>query len=256
MARLFTYSALILRVRPSGESNREAWMLTPEEGILRATVFGGPKSKLRAQVEPYHGGALWIYRDPVRDSRKITDFDVQSWKPGIRENYERSTAAAAIAETILAGYGGGGPWEHAFILANASLEALETADEPCCTRIFIHFLWHWTEILGIRPDLGETGDDATPLGPGAQRWLTAIRDLAPSQMSRYTLDGVSVRQARAFVTGIVGGGVREMAGNLGLLVGSHAQWTSRKHARGRWLLILQGLFQQDTFCGGKDIFFL
>jgi DNA repair protein RecO (recombination protein O) len=210
MARLFTYSALILRVRPSGASNREAWMLTPEEGILRATVFGGPKSKLRAHVEPYHGGALWIYRDPVRDSRKITDFDVQSWKPGIRERYERSTAAAAIAETILAAYGGGGPWDHAFTLANAALGALETADDPCCVRIFIHFLWHWAEILGIRPDLDElssfeTGDDATPLGPGARRWLQTARDLAPSQMGRYTLDGVSVRQARAFVTGIVGG---------------------------------------------------
>ncbi|GHV74903.1 hypothetical protein AGMMS49940_22050 [Spirochaetia bacterium] len=204
MARLFTYSALILRVRPSGESNREAWMLTPEEGILRATVFGGPKSKLRAHVEPYHGGKLWIYRDPVRDSRKISDFDVQSWKPGIRESYERSTAAAAIAETILAAYGGGGPWEHAFTLADASLEALGLADEPCSVRIFIHFLWQWTEILGIRPDLDESGDDAPMLGPGARSWLRAVRDLDPSQMSRYTLDGVSMRQARAFVTGIVG----------------------------------------------------
>ncbi|GHU60877.1 hypothetical protein FACS189445_1610 [Spirochaetia bacterium] len=203
MARLFTYSALILRVRPSGESNREAWMLTHEEGILRATVFGGPRSRLRAHVEPYHGGKVWIYRDPVRDSRKITDFDVLSWKPGIRECYERSAAAAAIAETILAGYGGGGSWEYAFNLAEASFGALETADEPCCARIFIHFLWHWAEILGIRPDLNEP-DAPWDLGPGARRWLEAARDLAPSQMGRYTLDGVSVRQTRAFVTGIVG----------------------------------------------------
>ncbi|MDR2078214.1 MAG: recombination protein O N-terminal domain-containing protein, partial [Treponema sp.] len=57
--RLFTYSAIILRVRPSGESNRETWALTAEEGILRATVFGGPKSKLRSHVEPYHRGTLW-----------------------------------------------------------------------------------------------------------------------------------------------------------------------------------------------------
>ncbi|GHT89959.1 hypothetical protein FACS1894137_19330 [Spirochaetia bacterium] len=203
MPRLFTYSALILRVRPSGESNREAWILTAEEGILRATVFGGPKSKLRAYVEPYHGGTLWIYRDPERDSRKITDFDVQSWNPGIRERYERSAAAAAIAETILAAYGGGGPWQHAFTLADASFGALETADEPCCARIFIHFLWHWADILGIRPDLDEEGAH-DPLGPGARKWLEAVRELDPSQISRYNLDGVSVRQARAFVTGIIG----------------------------------------------------
>jgi DNA repair protein RecO (recombination protein O) len=159
-----------------------------------------------------------MYRDPVRDSRKITDFDVHSWKPGIRERYERSTAAAAIAETILAGYGGGGAWEDAFRLADASLGALETADEPCCARIFVHFLWQWAEVLGIRPDLDEPSDGGANaceaagngvswepgLGPGARRWLAAVRDLAPAQMTRYTLDGAAFRQARAFVTGILG----------------------------------------------------
>jgi DNA repair protein RecO (recombination protein O) len=216
--RLFTYSALILRVRPSGESNREAWILTAEEGILRATVFGGPKSKLRAHVEPYHRGKLWIYRDPVRDSLKITDFDVQSWKPGIRESYERSAAAAAMAETILAGYGGGGAWEEAFGLADASLDALEAADERGCERSFIYFLWNWAGILGIRPNLDETERDgpASPdrpaagnassggLGSGARCWLKVAQELAPPQMARRVLDDVSTRQARAFVTNILG----------------------------------------------------
>jgi DNA repair protein RecO (recombination protein O) len=215
MARLFTYSALVLRVRSSGDSNRDAWILTAEEGILRATVFGGPKSKLRAHVEPYHRGKLWVYLDPVRDSRKITDFDVQSWKPGIREKYERSAAAAAIAETILSAFGGGGSWEEAFRLADASLGALETADEPCCTRIFIHFLWNWADILGVRPDTEEReaiacdppGNglpwDQVSLGPGARRWLTAVQDLDPSLLARYTLDEGSARQARHFVTAVL-----------------------------------------------------
>jgi DNA repair protein RecO (recombination protein O) len=218
--RLFTYSAIILRVRPSGESNREAWALTAEEGILRATVFGGPKSRLRSHVEPYHRGTLWIYRNPVRDYRKITDFDVQSWNPGIREQYERTAAAAAVAETILAGYGGGGSWEDAFTLTDAALGALETADEPCCARIFIHFLWNWAGILGIRPDLDEEanacedGENGIPseLGPGARRWLAAAGSLAPSQMARYTLDGASARQARAYVTAILGNALGKRLG--------------------------------------------
>lgn len=71
MSRTFTHQALVLQVRSSGESNREAVFLSAEEGILRATVFGGPKSKLRAYVAPFHAGTLWIYRDPVRDYRKI-----------------------------------------------------------------------------------------------------------------------------------------------------------------------------------------
>jgi DNA repair protein RecO (recombination protein O) len=213
--RLLTYSALILRVRPSGEANREAWVLTAEEGIVRATVFGGPKSKLRAHVAPYHRGKLWIYLDPVRDSRKITDFDVQSWKPGIRESYERSAAAAAVAETILAGYGGGGSWGEALGLADASLEALEAADALSCERTFIYFLWNWAGILGIRPNLNETEyDDAAPgaLGPGARAWLAAALELTLPQMARRTMDGVSARQARRFVTTIVGNALGKRLG--------------------------------------------
>jgi DNA repair protein RecO (recombination protein O) len=213
--RLFTYSALILRVRPSGEANRDAWILTAEEGLMRATVFGGPKSKLRAHVAPYHRGKLWIYRDPVRDSRKITDFDVQSWKPGIRESYERSSAAAAIAETILAAYGGGGSWEEAFGLADASLGVLESADARGCERTFIYFLWKWAGILGIRPALNETEDTGAgpgALGPGARAWLGAALELPPPQMARRTMDGVSARQARLFVTTIVGNALGKRLG--------------------------------------------
>ncbi|MDR1286997.1 MAG: recombination protein O N-terminal domain-containing protein, partial [Treponema sp.] len=117
MARSFIYSALVLRVRSSGESNREAFFLTAEEGLVRATVFGGPKSKLRAHVAPFHRGTLWVYHDPVRDSRKVSDFDVQLWRPGIRESYERTMAASSLAETILAAYGGGGGWSGGLLRA-------------------------------------------------------------------------------------------------------------------------------------------
>ena len=215
MTRLLACSALVLRVRPSGEANREAWMLTAEEGLVRATVFGGPKSRLRAHVAPYHRGKLWLYLDPVRDSRKITDFDVQSWKPGIRESYERAAAAAAMAETILAAYGGGGSWGEAFALADASLEALETADAGACERFFIYFLWKWAELLGIRPDLNETEhDDETPgiLGPGARAWLAAALELDLPHIARRTMDGVSTRQARRFVTAVVGNALGKRPG--------------------------------------------
>ncbi|GHT96952.1 recombinase RecO [Spirochaetia bacterium] len=153
MPRTYTYSALVLRVKPSGESNRDAWILTAEEGVIRATVFGGPKSKLRAHVAPFNRGTLWVYHDPVRDSRKVTDFDVRIWRPGIREGYDRSMAAAAVAETILAAHGSGGSWEAALALADAALDALEGAEEAACLRIVIHFLWNWAELIGSRPEL-------------------------------------------------------------------------------------------------------
>jgi DNA repair protein RecO (recombination protein O) len=170
MARTCTYSALILRVRSSGESNRDLWFLTAEEGILRATLFGGPKSKLRAYAAPFHRGTIWIYHDPVRDSRKVTDFDVTAWRPGIRERYERSAAASAVAETILAAHGGGGEWREALGLADRTLDALEGADESLCQEILLRFLWDWAEVLGCRPELFRCGSCACEFPADGVSW--------------------------------------------------------------------------------------
>jgi DNA repair protein RecO (recombination protein O) len=237
LPRTFVYQTLILKTAASGESNRDAWFLTNGEGILRATVFGGPKSKLRAHVGPFHSGTLWLYRDPVRDSRKVSDFDVQSWRPGLREMYERAMAADAVADTILASHGGGGNWEIALSLANSSLDALAEANEDAVGRIFTHFLWNWADFLGLRPELADEtpighrsctpppdgllwfdrlegtfrtapwsnqdGQGNLPLGPGARRWLLAVQDLHPSQLARISADPASLAQARVVVTALM-----------------------------------------------------
>jgi len=153
MSRTSVYSALILRGRPSGESNSEVSLLTAEEGIVKATVFGGPKSKLRSHSAPYNSGRVWIYRDPVKNYSKLNDLDVHSWRPGLRELYDRTMAAGGIAETILSTHGGGGDWEKALELAEAALDALENANEELCPRILVHFLWLWAGFLGIRPEI-------------------------------------------------------------------------------------------------------
>ncbi|MDR2095480.1 MAG: recombination protein O N-terminal domain-containing protein [Treponema sp.] len=153
MNRNFTYSALVLRTKNSGESNRNVWFLTAEEGIIQATVYGGPKSKLRAHVSPFNRGILYVYFDQMRSSRKVTDFDVRFWHPGLRELYERSSAASAVAGTVLASHGGGGNWESAFTVAGNTLNALDAAESSACISILLHFLWNWTDILGLRPGI-------------------------------------------------------------------------------------------------------
>jgi DNA repair protein RecO (recombination protein O) len=128
-------------------------MLTAEEGIIRATVFGGAKSKLRSHAAPYNSGKVWIYRDPAKDYGKLSDFDVHSWRPGLRELYERTMAASAVAETILSTHGGGGDWEEALSLSAETLDTLENANEELCERLLVHFLWRWAGFLGIQPQV-------------------------------------------------------------------------------------------------------
>ncbi|MDR3325219.1 MAG: recombination protein O N-terminal domain-containing protein [Spirochaetaceae bacterium] len=196
MNRFITSAALTLRVRSSGESNREAFFLTAEMGIIRATVYGGPKSRLRSHVSPFHSGALYLYHDPVRDTYKVSDFDVANWHPGIRESYERTVNAGAICEAILAGHGGGSDWNEALRRANLSFDALDGADAGCARRIALHFLWNWAELLGVRPDMDN--DDELPAirNPGALRWLRVVENLEPSALARYTLDDVSLQYAQ------------------------------------------------------------
>lgn len=199
--------------------------------MIRALVFGGPKSKLRAVVAPFHGGVLQIYRDPVKDSRKVTDFDVSAWRPGLREVLERSFAAQAVAETVILSHGGGGSWEEALDLVSASLDAIEVTQGIGCRSAFVRFLWKWIDHLGVRLDPeecsecsctprsdevvwysrrrgsiecsacaeGGLGEDAVPLGPGARAWLRAVDRGAPLVALRVGADEASMRQARTFV---------------------------------------------------------
>jgi hypothetical protein len=150
-------------------------------------------------------------------------------------------AAAALADTILAAHGGGGAWEEALDLADSALDALEKADGEGCVRIFVHFLWNWAALLGLRPELacacgwpadgllwfdrregvflcpscagqvglegGEMFETAgrLPFNAGARRWLKGVENLDPAQLGRYVPDPVSLRQARAALCAMMAG---------------------------------------------------
>ena len=233
MPRYLTYYALILRSRQSGESNRDVWLFTAEEGLLRATVFGGAKSKLRSYASPFHSGLAYVYHEPVKDSRKLSDFDVRLWRPGLRELYERAMAADAIAQTILESHGGGGNWSRVLSLAESSLDALDTADSQTCRRIVLWFLWQWINFLGLMPNLGycshcsepvssgsmlqysprdgsvicnaclNTEHDLLEAGPGFRRWLKTSLDISPLELCRFTLDIKSFNEAQSLAMAIL-----------------------------------------------------
>jgi DNA repair protein RecO (recombination protein O) len=233
MQRNQTYSALTLRVQTRAEQ-REAWFLTAEAGLIRAAVFGGPKSSLRAYVAPFHQGKLFVYHNPVKDSYKVTDFDVQFWREELHEQYCRLICAQSLAETILASYASGGAWSAAFAQAERTLNALALSAEPLCRRLLIHFLWNWIKLLGLAPDLRaccscgaevpaqtellfsfseggalcsacRSGAAVMPVNSGARRWLHCTEDVSPEQLARYGADTQSLAQAKALATGILSG---------------------------------------------------
>ncbi|MBR1722131.1 MAG: recombination protein O N-terminal domain-containing protein, partial [Treponema sp.] len=122
--RNFSTPALILSVQLQGESNRRVTIFSPHEGIFTATLYGGPKSKLRALVSPMNSGLIYLYRDEVKNQIKITDFDVKNYHLSFRENLFK-TWAASFATEILIKTKCAGSSEEAWRIMNGFLDGLE-----------------------------------------------------------------------------------------------------------------------------------
>ncbi len=153
MPRHSSSDTLVLSVSPKGESNRTATLFTAELGIHYATLYGGPKSKMRALVSPYCRGIMYLYTDEVRHSAKIIDFDVKNFHPTFRESIFKSWAAALAVELLVRTSCAGSPAE-SWPLINGFLDGLDLCDDDAGRTGLIRFLWRYTGLLGIRPDAG------------------------------------------------------------------------------------------------------
>lgn len=143
--------ATILAVKQAFENNRTVTLLTPQEGIVYATLFGGPKSKLRSLVSPFNCGTAFLYKDETKKSCKLTDFDVKSYHPSFRENLFKTYAANFACEIVIKSRCAGSP-DQAFYLLNGLLDGMELSNENNSRLGLIRFLWRYLAVLGVRPD--------------------------------------------------------------------------------------------------------
>ncbi len=152
--RNFSTQSLVLSVKMQGENNRQACIFSPDEGIFYATLYGGPKSKLRSLVSPMNSGVMYLYRDEVKSHIKITDFDVKKTHISFRENLFKTFAASLTAEILLKTKCGGSPKE-SWTLSNAFLDGMELSSENESRVALVRFLWRYIDLLGIKPDTSE-----------------------------------------------------------------------------------------------------
>ncbi len=152
--RNFSTKALILSVQAQGENNRSACIFSPDEGIFYATLFGGPKSKLRSLVSPMNSGIMYLYRDEVKKHIKITDFDVKNAHLTFRENLFKTFASALAAEILIKTRCAGSP-DESWRLVNGFLDGMELSSEDDSRLGLVRFLWRYIDLLGIKPDTSE-----------------------------------------------------------------------------------------------------
>lgn len=162
MERNFATDALILSCKNVGEDHRLITIFTKDKGIISAMQFGGRKSKLRAMVQIFHSGKIWLYHDPVKDQMRITDFDVISFRPSLRENLDKNWAANLCLELVQKTHCGADN-ENGFILVNAFLDGLDFSKPEETAISTFRFLWRFLALLGQQPDIRFCSKCANPL---------------------------------------------------------------------------------------------
>lgn len=156
MNRSKNTEAVILSLRSSGENNTAVILLTPEEGILYATLYGGPKSRLRSYVTQWNRGQIWLYSNPEKNQIKISDFEVKKYHESFQTNLFKFYAASLASELAIKTRAAGSP-SLCFRLLNGFLDGMELCNEEQSRLGLIRFLWRFLELLGIQPPVHACG---------------------------------------------------------------------------------------------------
>ncbi|WP_197018223.1 DNA repair protein RecO [Treponema sp. C6A8] len=152
MNRSYSDSATVISLKPLGENNQSVTLLTKSKGIVYATLYGGPKSRLRSLVSQWHSGTIFLYDNPEKNQIKISDFDVKNYHVSFGENLFKNYAASLACELAIKTRCAGSP-ENCWHLINGFLDGLELANEDQGHVGLIRFLWRFLAILGLQPEV-------------------------------------------------------------------------------------------------------
>lgn len=155
MTRDVRTQSIVLCVRKAGENNGTATILSRDYGIVYATLYGGPRSRLRGRVSQWNSGVMHLYcshTGEMASGVKITDFDVTAFHLSFRECIYKDYAASVAAETAIATRCAGSPTE-CYTLVSAFLDGLEaTGSGDAQKAALVRFLWRYLSLLGVQCD--------------------------------------------------------------------------------------------------------
>lgn len=232
MNRSTSTNAIVLSLRPLGENNSSVTLLTPEDGIVYAVLYGGPKSRLRSLVAQWNSGKVWLYENAEKNQIKISDFEVKNFHESFGKNLYKLYAASLAAELAIKTKSAGST-EQCFNLVSGFLDGMELCDEAQSRVGLIRFLWRFLELLGVQPQshacsscgkafldsrfapdaisyynsmensficpsCGST-ENAIPVSNAAVQYLSALTVLSPSEARKLSIDEETYGQIRQLV---------------------------------------------------------
>lgn len=142
-------TAIVLRRRDAGESDRRLTILCPEEGRIEVIAKGARKggSRLAGSSEPLTFSRMTIASGKALGY--VTQVQPQSSFPGLRRDYERLNCALAWAELFEAVSTEGADAEALFSLLHAGLQILEHHENP--TAAFCWLALRLLDLEGCQP---------------------------------------------------------------------------------------------------------
>ncbi|PKL06150.1 MAG: DNA repair protein RecO [Spirochaetae bacterium HGW-Spirochaetae-9] len=164
-----SFDALFLRSKDSPSGDRIATMLSSEEGIIDAFVFGGSRSSLRSSASPFVFAKVFIYSDPVKHYRKLSDMAIIESFTGLRDSYAKLWSASLIAELIVKTSGCGGEYAEVLDLSLQALRLFDRGNDEEVEMTLLAYLWKSLAVMGLQPDLercAHCGKALAPAGSG------------------------------------------------------------------------------------------
>lgn len=234
MQRSSSSQAIILSLKPLGENNSSVTLISPENGISYATLYGGPKSKMRSLVAQWNSGQIWLYENPEKKQTKISDFEVKNYHSSFSESLFKAFAANLAAELVIKTRCAGSN-EQCFTLLSGFLDGMDLCDEEQSRVGLIRFLWRYLELLGVQPDAvycAHCGQDflsrlfapkeisyynsiennficklpekealsyCIPISSNAVKYLAAISTLTPAEVRKIKIDKEEYEQIKQIV---------------------------------------------------------
>jgi DNA repair protein RecO (recombination protein O) len=176
----YALRVLVLRKTKLGETDVIVTLLSSDGGIVRAVAKGmrKPTSRFAGRLEP--GSVADLMLAPGRTLEVVSDARSVDLHPGLRADYERSTAASVVLDVLDKMAVEGQPEERLFGLACATLGALETAELGRLRALVSAFLLKAMSMHGYRPHLDSCVSCACAAGGGSGFSLEAGGVLCPA----------------------------------------------------------------------------
>ncbi len=146
--------AVCLKKTKLGETDLIVTMLAADGCQVRAVAKGArkPGSRLGGRVEPFT--ELDVLLHSGRSLDIISDAEIVVARSALREDYDRSVAAAVVADFLDKVSQECQTEDRLFALTGVTLDAMEVADGRALTALVVAFLLKGMAMHGYRPQFG------------------------------------------------------------------------------------------------------